>query len=51
MKSSSDLTAGYLGAATSLLSGIGAAGKGISLPSSINLSSFGFNPIAGVSGQ
>lgn len=50
-KSSSDLTAGYLGAATSLLSGIGSlGGKGFSMPQ-INLSSFGFNPIAGVTGQ
>lgn len=33
IKSSADLTAGYLGAATSLLSGIGAVGKGMSFPS------------------
>jgi hypothetical protein len=50
-KSSSDMMAGYLGAATSLLSGVGSlGGKGFSLPQ-INLSSFGFNPIAGVTGQ
>lgn len=52
MKSDADLTAGYLGAATSLLSGVGIAGKfgGLSMPS-LNLTSAGFNPISGVSGQ
>lgn len=50
LKSSSDLTAGFFGAATSLLSGFALAGKGGGLPGSMNLSSFGFNPIAGASG-
>ncbi len=53
MKSSADLTAGYLGAATSLLSGAAGVAKGggsFSMPT-MNLTSFGFNPIAGASGQ
>ena len=51
LKSSADLTAGYLGAATSLLSGAGIAGKfgNFSMPQ-MNLTSFGFNPISGVAG-
>lgn len=51
MKGSADMTAGVLGAATSLLSGVGAAGKvaGFSMPK-FDLSGLGFNPIAGAAG-
>lgn len=51
MKSSSDMMAGVFGAATSLLSGVGSLAKGgLSMPK-LDLSGFGFNPIAGVAGQ
>ncbi len=50
-KAGSDETAGWIGAATSLLSGAGTAGKmGFSMPT-FNLSSVGFDPIRGISGQ
>jgi len=46
-----DMTAGYFGAATSLLSGVGGLGKGgFSMPT-LNLTGFGFNPISGAAGQ
>lgn len=50
MKGSADMTAGYLGAATSLLSGAADIAKGgFSMPK-FNLSGLGFNPIAGAAG-
>lgn len=44
IKGDADMTAGILGAGTALLSGFGAAKGGI------NLSGFGFNPVAGATG-
>ncbi|MFT4115423.1 hypothetical protein [Bradyrhizobium sp.] len=50
-KSSSDMMAGILGAGSAFLSAAGSLGKGgFSMPQ-LNLTSFGFNPIAGISGQ
>lgn len=49
MKGSADMTAGYLGAASALLSGAGSLGKGASMPK-LDFSGAGFNPIAGASG-
>lgn len=51
MKADADTTAGYFGAATAMLSGVGALkGSSFSMPT-LNLTSAGFNPIAGVSGR
>lgn len=49
LKSSSDMMAGILGAGQALLGGAGTVGKSGGF-GSINLSSLGFNPIAGASG-
>ena len=50
VKGSADETAAVFGAATSLLSGVGAVGKGFSMPK-FDFSGLGFNPIAGAAGQ
>lgn len=51
LKGSADMTAGWLGAGTALLSGVGALKSGgFSMPK-LNFSGFGFNPIAGAAGQ
>lgn len=52
IKGNADLTAGFLGAGTALLSGASSFSKGgFSLPNfSIDLSNFGFNPVAGLTG-
>jgi hypothetical protein len=50
-KADADTQAGYFGAATALLSGVGGLkGYSFSMPT-FNLTSAGFNPIAGVSGK
>jgi hypothetical protein len=50
MKADADNMAGWLGAASALLSGASAFKGGGGMPQ-LNLTSFGFNPIQGVSGQ